>query len=154
MKRNNWRKLTTLIGGLIFFLTISAQTKYEGDQLITFLGKAPDSWEFTNLKNGYAFDMANDAHYLSSEGIELILTNGVLHEIQLYRNSAVYGSFKGALPRGLRFGMNAAEVRKILGKPTVIYNSTGYLEFEWNNNYVYSCSFENGQLSQVTVGLK
>lgn len=132
---------------------LSAQgNKYEGDVLIGFLGKSAISQELKELKAGYNCEMANEEHYLSKAGIELILRSGVLHEMHFYSGSAVYGHFKGQLPNKLRFGMLPSEVKKLLGKPTASYNS-GYCEFELPT-CVVSCWFESGKLDQVGIALK
>ncbi len=126
--------------------------KYEGDALVSFLGKASTSQELKELKASYNCEMANEEHYLSKAGIELILRQGVLNEVHFYASSAVYGHFKGQLPNKLRFGMLPSEVKKILGKPTASYNS-GYCEFELPT-CVLSCWFESGKLEQIGIALK
>lgn len=135
----------------IYGLTFS-QSKYDGDMLINMLGKSSQSAELNDLKAGYKFKTANESHYLSTEGIELVLQNAVLSEIRLYKDSPVYGAFKGKLPKGLAFGLTVAEVKKMLGKPTVSYN-TGYCEFMVEGQ-VISCWFDKDRLSQVDLGTK
>lgn len=142
----------------LLLLSISANTfaqrstMYEGDVLTYFLGKAANSEELRELKANYKCEMANETHYLSRGGIELILRNRVLSEIHLYTGSAVYGNFTGQLPHNLKFGMYSSDVRKILGKPVVSYNS-GYCEYEMPG-YILSCWFETGKLTQVGIALK
>ncbi|MFN8297552.1 MAG: hypothetical protein U0T75_00505 [Chitinophagales bacterium] len=134
-------------------ILVSAQSgRYEGDVLISFLGKAANSQELKDLKASYNCEMANEEHFLSKAGIELILRSGVLKEVHFYSASAVYGNFKGQLPAKLRFGMYSSEVKKILGKPTASYNS-GYCEFELSA-CVVSCWFESGKLDQIGIALK
>ena len=77
----------------------------------------------------YNFEMANEAHYLSKDGIELILKNGILDQISLYKTSSVYGNYTGKLPHDLVFGMTSANVKQLLGKTKIVYTS-GYAEFE------------------------
>ena len=140
---------------LIFFsLNLSAQSgsNYEGNQLALFLGKNATGSDLKDLKANYNCEMANDAHYLSKAGIELKLQKSLLNEINLYKSSAVYGSFKGKLPGNLRFGMSPGDVRRLLGKPVVSYNS-GYCEFELRD-YVLSCWFDSGVLTQVGLAMK
>jgi hypothetical protein len=129
-----------------------AQSRYEGDMLLNALGKTDESSELSNLKASYNFQMANENHFLSKDGIELVLQNSALSEIKLYQSSTVYGNFKGQLPRGLSFGLTPAEVKSRLGKPSTSYN-TGYCEFEVQGQII-SCWFEKDHLSQVDLGLK
>ena len=119
---------------------------------INAVGKTNESQEVSDLKSSYSFQMANENHYLSKEGIELVLQNAMLNEIRIYKESSVYGSFKGKLPRGLNFNQTSADVKKLLGKPSVSYN-TGYCEFEVKGQ-VISCWFEKDHLSQVDLGSK
>jgi len=129
-----------------------AQSKTDGDMLINALGKGNQASELSDLKAAYNFQMANENHYLSKEGIELVMQNAILSEIRIYKDSPVYGSFKGRLPRGLNFNLTSTEVKKILGKPSVSYN-TGYCEFEYQGQ-VISCWFDKDRLSQVDLGTK
>ena len=140
-----------MVACFIFSLSF-AQTKYGGDMLMNAVGKDNQSSEFNDLKSSYNFQMANETHYLSKEGIELVLQNSAINEIRIYMNSPVYGSFKGNLPKGLRFGQTSAEVRRQLGKPSVSYN-TGYCEFEVQGG-VISCWFDKDRLSQINIGAK
>ena len=96
--------------------------------------------------------MANEAHYLSKDGVELILQRSLLCEIHLYNSSAVYGKFIGKLPNNLKFGMSSSEVKHLLGKPVVSYNN-GYCEFELQN-YILSCWLDGGKLNQVGIAIK
>lgn len=139
----------------VFFMPgVSAQSSsnYEGDVLVYFLGKSAGSIELKDLKANYRCEMANEAHYLSKGGIELILKNNLLNEIHLYNGSAVYGSFAGKLPNNLKFGMSAGDVKRLLGKPIVSYNS-GYCEYEFAN-YILSCWFDGSKLNQMGVAVK
>lgn len=148
------KKLCLTISTLLV-LSISgvfAQSNYEGDALVTFLGKASNSQELKDLKANYSCEMANEEHYLSKGGIELILRNSALNEMHLYRSSAVYGSYKGKLPNRLQYDMLPSEVKRLLGKPTVSYNS-GYCEFDMGT-YIISCWFDSGKLDQVGVAVK
>ncbi len=120
--------------------------------LVYFLGKSAGSIELKDLKANYRCEMANEAHYLSKGGIELILKNNLLNEIHLYNGSAVYGSFAGKLPNNLKFGMSAGDVKRLLGKPIVSYNS-GYCEYEFAN-YILSCWFDGSKLNQMGVSVK
>jgi hypothetical protein len=136
---------------LVFSLAFS-QGHADGDALASLLGKGPESQEFTNLKNDYKMEMANEAHYLSKDGIELILKDGLLNQINLYKTSSVYGNFTGKLPHGLAFSMTSGNVKQALGKPVVAYNS-GYAEFELNDCTI-ACWFDGDRLSQVTLNKK
>ena len=82
----------------------------------------------------------------------MILRNGSLNEVHLYNGSAVYGSFAGALPNKLKFGMSSSDVKRLLGKPIVSYNS-GYCEYEYTN-FILSCWLDGGKLTQVGVAMK
>lgn len=137
---------------MVAMSTAQSSNNYEGDILVYFLGKSANSIEMKDLKANYKCEMANEAHYLSKYGIELILRSGALNEIHLYNSSAVYGSFTGLLPNKLRFGMSSGDVKHLLGKPIVSYNS-GYCEYEYTN-HILSCWFEGGKLKQVGVALK
>ncbi len=129
-----------------------AQQHAEGNRLTLFLGKSAESQELQNFESDYKFEMANENHFLSKDGIELILKDGILQQINLYKSSKVYGSFAGQLPHGLAFGMSSGNVKQLLGKPTVAYSS-GYAEFELNDCAI-SCGFEADHLSQVTLNKK
>lgn len=141
--------------GLVWFAAVMmfAQNNPapQGDLLLHYLGKSAESAELKELKAAYRCQMANNAHYLSKEGIQLILRNNVLAEIHFYKGSAVYGDYKNALPGHVQFGMLASEVRKILGKPLVSYNN-GYSEYDFNG-YNLTLWFDAGRLSQVTLSL-
>lgn len=152
MKRNFFRSALLIV--LFFTQPAAAQTgnNYEGDVLVYFLGKPANSSELKDLKANYKCEMANEAHYLSKAGIELILRKNVLNEIHLYNGSAVYGNFAGLLPKKLKFGMSSSDVKRLLGKPIVSYNS-GYCEYEYSN-YILSCWFDGGKLSQIGVATK
>ena len=146
---------TLLIASFNFFFAeaiAQSGNNYEGDILVYFLGKAANSVELKDLKANYKCEMANEAHYLSKDGIELILRLGVLNEIHLYNASAVYGSFTGLLPNKVKFGMTSSDAKRLLGKPIVSYNS-GYCEYEYPN-YILSLWFESGKLKQVGVATK
>jgi len=146
---------TRFIFWLIVFgagTNLFAQTGFDGNSLVSFLGKSAYGSELKELKATYHCEMANELHYLSKDGIELILKAGALNEIHLYNKSAVYGNFIGKLPNNLKFGMTSGDVKKLLGKPVVSY-SNGYNEFE-NSNHIISCWLDGGQLSQVGIALK
>ena len=134
------------------FLAAQSSEKFEGDNLILFLGKGAFSEELKELKANYKCEMANEKRYLSKSGIELILNNGALQEIHLFASSMVYGVYKGELPNKLKFGMYSTDVRKMLGKPLTSF-SNGYTEFEFPN-YLLSCWFDGGKLSQVGIATK
>jgi hypothetical protein len=143
-----------LLAFCLFCCVLFAQTqgKYEGDALVSFLGKEATSTELKDLKAAYSFEMANDAHYLSKGGLELIMRGNMLSEIHFYKGSAVYGNYTGKLPRKLKFGMSTSEVRHLLGKPAVSYNS-GYCEYEYPG-YVLFCWFDGTRLTQVGLAAK
>lgn len=146
---------TRLFFCLLVFLVATnlfAQNSFEGNALTTYLGKEATGAEMKELKANYHFEMANEAHYLSKGGIELILQKGLLNEIHLYNNSGVYGSFTGKLPNNLKFGMGSGDVKHLLGKPVASYNN-GYCEFEFSN-YIISCWLEGGKLNQVGIAAK
>jgi hypothetical protein len=146
------RKALGFIACCFIFVLSFAQGKYDGNMLINALGKSDQSPELTNLKASYNFQMANQNHYLSKEGIELVLQNSALSEIKIYKESPIYGSFKGQLPKGLSFGLSSGTVKGLLGKPSTSYNN-GYCEFEVQGQ-VISCWFENDRLSQIDIGTK
>lgn len=152
MPINHLRKAFLLFAYCFIFASTFAQARYDGDMFINVLGKTVQSSEVSDLKASYSFQMANEDHYLSKEGIELLLQNSTLNEIRIYKESTIYGSFKGKLPGGLSFNLTSVEVKKILGKPTVNYNS-GYCEFEVMGQII-SCWFDKDCLSQVDLGAK
>ena len=144
------RHFISLIITSLFILSASAQ---QGDALTKPIGKAPGSEEAKQLILTYNLSMANNERYLGKEGIELIFKKDALNEIKLYGNSDVYGSFKSELPHKLSFGMTDAAVKQLLGKPTVAYNTNGYIEYQ-KDTYVLSCWFEGGKLNQVVIAAK
>jgi hypothetical protein len=149
--KNTLKLVATVIAVVAYSLSF-AQSGFDGNALAGYLGKAAESEELKDLKGKYNFEMANETHYLSKDGIELLLKNGALDQINLYKGSPVYGTYKRELPKGLHFGMGSADVKKLLGKPTVSYNS-GYCEFEFGA-YTLACWFEGGTLSQVGLQTK
>lgn len=149
------RKIKACMLVFALFISVGAWGQYAnyGDVFTPALGKEVQSPEVSELITNYHLEKANETHYLSNEGVELILKNGLLTEVRFYQNSPVYGKFVGVLPRQLKFGMSTGEVKALLGKPTVSYNTSGYLEFERDGKIV-SCWIEEGKLSQVSVSLK
>jgi hypothetical protein len=137
------------IVALLLSCLVYAQSPYEGDALARFIGKDTASTDLKNLENSYHCNMVNENHYLSNAGVELFLMSGALVQINLYKKSAAYGSFAGKLPRNISFGMSMAQVKDLLGTPTVAYNS-GYGEFDMHG-YVIACWFEGDHLSQLGV---
>jgi hypothetical protein len=149
MKANIKPKAFVTIAAMLFMTACFAQVAYDGDALASYLGKSTESPEIKGLVSNYKCEMGNPAHCISVNGIELMMQKGMLAEIRLYKTSNVYGSFKGKLPKGIKFGMSPADVRALLGKPSVNYNS-GYSEFDLRN-YVIACWFEGGRLSQLSI---
>jgi hypothetical protein len=140
---------------LLFFAeqnSFGQTTGFEGNSLVSFLGKNSASTDLKDLKAFYKCEMANELHYLSRGGIELLLKNNLLNEIHLYGHSAVYGSFAGILPNKLKFGMTPGNVKGILGNPVISYSS-GYCEYEFIK-YNLSCWFDGGVLTQVGIAMK
>ena len=146
------RSLLTVVSFLWLNTTAQSGIHYEGETLAWFLGKDATSKELKDLKADYNCEMANELHYLSKGGLELILRGQTLNEIHLYKSSAVYGTFTGKLPKNLKFGVKPEDVRRLLGKPDISYNS-GYCEYEYKD-YVLSCWFDGGRLSQVSLSAK
>jgi hypothetical protein len=127
-----------------------AQNSFQGDGLVANLDKEIESTEVKNLLANYSCETANPNRCVSTKnGVELLFKNRKLNEIHLYATSSAYGNFKGTLPKGLRFGMSSGDVRAILGKPTVNYNS-GYSEYTLPD-YDITCWFDAGRLSQVSI---
>lgn len=151
---------TTITTGCFIFITavhltplIHGQTTTSGSTFISALGKSSNSQEVMVLIEDYHLEKANDKHYVSKEGVELILNNEVLTEVRLYQNSAVFGKFTHTLPYGLQFGASLADLRKLLGKPTLSYQSSGYSEFE-KGGVIIACWFEEGVFCQISLSLK
>jgi hypothetical protein len=145
-------KLPLSITAILFYTLSIAEGHIAGDSLTACLSKEPESPEVKNLMADYKCEMANEARYLSKEGMELIFQNKVLNQIILYRNSSVYGSFKNKLPKNLVFGMSSGEVKRLLGKTSLAYN-TGYCEFDLPDCSL-SCWFEGDKLNQVNFSAK
>ena len=152
MKKISTTKFLALGFAILFASTLFGQSGFDGNALPSFLGKPASGSELKDLEANYHCEMANEAHYLSKDGIELLLKGGSLTEIHLFNKSAVYGSFTAKLPNNLKFGMSSGEVKGLLGKPTESYNS-GYCEFELQS-CVVSCWFEGGRLNQVGLAVK
>lgn len=146
-------KLFVLLFAFLISANVYAQYANYGDVFTPALGKDAQSAEVSELIVNYHLEKANESHYLSKEGVELVLRNGLLNEIRLYRKSEVYGEFKAVLPYQLKFGMTPGEVKSVLGKPTVSYNTSGYSEYA-KDNKIISCWMEEGRLSQVSLSLK
>ena len=146
--------LCLVVTAFAFPLNLFSQSVsgYEGDGLSFFLGKSSIGAELKDLKAHYKCEMANELHYLSKDGIELVLSGQTLNEIHLYKSSAVYGTYIGKLPKKLRFGTTPEDVRHLLGKPSLSYNS-GYCEYEYPG-FVLSCWFDSGRLTQVILSAK
>lgn len=137
----------------VFVISMSfGQSKYDGDGFTYYLGKSVENDEVKDFASHHRCEMGNPGHCASKEGVELMLQKGMVTDIRLYQSSNAYGNFKGKLPKGIRFGMSSGEVKGILGKPSVTYNS-GYSEYELRDCSV-SCWFEEGKLSQLTISSK
>ncbi len=147
---HSFRKVLALLFAVFSFAFAQAA---EDGSFSSYLGKGAESQEIKKLESDYKCEMVNEDHYRSSTGMELIFKNGKLNQINLYKSSKVYGSFTGKLPNGLVFGSSSADVKKMLGKPSLEYSSSGYSEFELKD-YGVSCWYENGQLSQISLALK
>ncbi|MBL0308907.1 MAG: hypothetical protein IPP77_04285 [Bacteroidetes bacterium] len=149
---NNYQVLLYIV---VMFISVGGHAQYAhyGDAFSPALGLEAQSPEVSELIANYHLEKANDAHYLSKEGVELVLKDGLLTSVRLYQNSPAYGKFIAVLPRQVKFGMSAGEIKALLGKPTVNYSSSGYSEFETDGK-ILSCWFEKGKLSQVSVSLK
>ncbi len=143
------KKIILLFGCITALSFSNAQSD---NSFLNLIGKADNSAEVTDFVNTYHLVMANNTHFVSNNGVELIFKDGLVNEIHLYRGSKVYGDFEGNLPAGLKFGMSSAEVKSLLGKPSITYNS-GYCEFT-KDNHILSCWFEGGVLHQVVVSAK
>jgi hypothetical protein len=140
--------LATALMVLLFSFSF-AQRHADGGSLSMYLGKSSESQEFKNFVKDNNFEMANESHYLSKNGIELILKNGILDQISLYKSSSVYGNYTGKLPHDLVFNMTSANVKQLLGKPKVAYTS-GYAEFDLIDCTI-ACWFDGDRLSQVSL---
>lgn len=146
MKTNLTPQLFLLAIAVFLSTAVFAQSD-NSNQFVASLGKEAGSSEIAALKSSYKLEEVNAAHYVSKSGVELILRKGKVVDINLYQKSAVYGAFAGTLPNNLKFGMGSADVKRLLGKPAVSYNS-GYSEFEFPA-YIVTCWFDGGHLSQV-----
>jgi len=141
----------TIVTAFLFSIAFAQPGSYDGDRLTDAIGKSSGGPEVAGLETTYHCEMTNPAYYSSiTDGMELIMKDGALNEIRLYKNSLVYGTFKDNLPKALRFGMSSGEVKALLGKPTVNYSSTGYMEFQIKGT-LFACGFEGGKLSELTL---
>ncbi len=131
----------------------NAQCTPSAQTLVELLGKNIYSDEWKALAATCGFQKLNDTHYSTKAGIEIKLKGNVTNEISLYKSSVVYNTYTGELPRKLRFGMSTAEIKQLLGKPTVAYNTSGYCEYDMGQ-IILSCWLENGQLNQVVIAEK
>ncbi len=134
------------------FTAIAFSNAQSDNIFLDLIGKADNSAEVTDFVKTYHLEMANNTHFISNSGVEVIFKDGLVNEINLYRGSKVYGDFEGSLPSGLKFGMSPEAVKNLLGKPSISYNS-GYCEFT-KDNRVISCWFEAGLLNQVVISAK
>jgi hypothetical protein len=139
---------------LITFLVLVVMFCYgQAQNFSDLIGKDEASEEFKTLVSTYSLEAANSSRYQSNQGVEVILKDSKVSEIHLHKESSIYGSYKGSLPSKLVFGMTTGEVKKLLGKPTTAYTSSGYNEYVYAD-YILSCWFDNGMLSQVVIASK
>ena len=128
MKSNITLK-TTLTSAIIacFFIAMGQTGPYEGDNLGNFVGKRWNDPQLKELENHYDCQMQGRDFCVSKGGLELMLKDSVISQINLYKNSQAFGVFKGILPMRLTFGMTVDQVELIMGKPRTQYKS-GYSE--------------------------
>jgi hypothetical protein len=141
------KRLMTLLAFALLTTWVSAQNFSD------LVGKEETSEAFKTFVSAHSLEAVNSSRYQSGKGLEVVLKDGKVTEIHLHRESSIYGSFKEELPANLKFGMNSAEVKKLIGKPTTAYTSSGYNEYEYAT-YILSCWFENGLLSEVVLSAR
>ena len=144
--------MNKLLFTTLFTFSIALAIAQTGDAFSQYIGKGVASAEVKELIKNHHLEMVNNQRYNGKEGVELIFKNEMLNEVKLYNNSSVFGSYTHELPSKLKFGMNETEIKQLLGKPTVAYNS-GYIEYQYPT-YVLSCWFEGGKLNQVVIAAK
>ena len=147
------KKYIAIVFVLAFSSGIHAQLGPDGDALFNLLGNKINTPVKSFFEN-YQMTTSTDTKYSSTKyGVNAQLKNEVLISIDLYQSNPIYGRYTNALPRNISFGMNPADLVKILGKPTTAYTKSGYAEYVLGKN-VMTCWFEDGFLTQVSLSLK
>ena len=147
------KKLITLTATFLFAISIFAQT-VQGDGLLEVVGSRIDAPSVQQFFKNYDVKNTTGVKYSTSKfGIDMSAKNDTLISMDIYRGNASYGTYNNQLPKGIGFGMNAADVAAKLGKPTTTYTNSGYSEYTVGTHIV-TCWFENGTLNQVSISLK
>ena len=147
------KKTLILLCSLLLMGHNRAQTMTR-DGFIEILGKKVDAPEVQLFFTSYEVKHTSGAKYSSPKnGIDIDTHRDTVVNVNIYKSSAVYGSFTGKLSKGLQFGMTAAQVAEKLGKPTTAYTNSGYSEYTFDG-YVITCWFEQGMLTQVSLSPK
>lgn len=124
------------------------------DGFVEVLGKKIDGPEVQQFFSSYHIKNVTGNKYASVEnGIDLETKGDSVTQVNVYRNSPVYGSYKGKLSKELQFGMTPAQVKAKLGKPTTTYTNSGYAEYHYPG-YVITCWYEQGVLSELSYSPK
>lgn len=124
------------------------------DGFVEILGRKIDGPEVQQFFSSYNVKATAGGKYSSVEnGIDIATRGDSVVQVNIYRNSPVYGGFKGKLSKDLQFGMTPAQVVAKLGKATTTYTNSGYAEYNFPG-YVLTCWYEQGVLSQVSYSPK
>lgn len=143
------KKTLTLICLLILVLAGFSQGLTR-DGFIEVLGKKGDGPEVQQFFSSYHVKNITGNKYGSVEnGIDLETKGDSVVQVNVYRNSPVYGGFKGKLSKDLQFGMTPAQVKARLGQPATTYTNSGYAEYQYDT-FVITCWYEQGVLSQLS----
>jgi hypothetical protein len=126
----------------------------EGDGLLNITGTEANNPGTKKFFEEYGIKKSQEGKYSSDKfGIDIGTSHDTLTSVTMYQTSEMYGTYTGKLPKGLRFGMSNPDIVKILGKPSLAYINTGYMEYTYGRK-VMACWFENKALNQVLITLK
>ncbi len=147
------KKIITLFCLSILVLTgFSLGTVRDG--FVEILTRKVESTEVQQFFSSYNIKNTAGGKYSSAEnGIDITTKGDSVVQVDVYRKSAVYGSYTRPLSKGLAFGMTPAQVIAKLGKPTTSYTNSGYAEYDFPG-YVITCWYEDGGLSQLSYSPK
>jgi hypothetical protein len=144
------KKISLLIVAVLFSLLGYSQL-LQGDELIKLVGSSVNNAEVFKLLEDNGVKKATATKLCSNTtGIDCKLHSDTIVEVQLYRSNPVYGKFEKMLPKSIVFGMSLADIKGILGKPTVTYTNSGYSEYKIGK-VTLTCWFEGNELNQVSI---
>lgn len=151
--RSIMKKTITLIC-LLMLVVAGFSQGLTRDGFVEILGRKIDGPEVQQFFSSYHIKNINGNKYASVEnGIDLETKGDTVAQVNVYRNSPVYGSYKGKLSKDLQFGMTPAQVKAKLGKATTTYTNSGYAEYNYPG-YVMTTWYEQGVLSELSYSPK